>query len=115
MRVTRLILIIAMCAMSGGMFSALPASAADNGTKDILVSFKGAIGVIPISNVVVAADGTITVNRNIVRGVNSPGQIWTIDDLFARIKTSGEIKVDGRRSEEHTSELQSRVDISYAV
>ena len=96
MRVTKLILIIAMFAMSGGMFSASPASAADNGTKDTLVSFKGGIGVIPISNVVVAADGTITVNRNIVRGVNSAGQIWTIDDLFARIKTTGEIKVDGR-------------------
>jgi len=96
MRVTKLILIIAMFAMSGGMFSSLPASAADNEAKDTLVRFKGGIGVIPISNVVVAADGTITVNRNIVRGVNSPGQIWTIDDLFARVKTTGEIKMDGR-------------------
>jgi hypothetical protein len=96
MRVTKLILIIATFVMSGGMFSSLPVSAADNEAKDTLVRFKGGIGVIPISNIIVAADGTITVDRNMVRGVNSAGQIWTIDDLLARIKTTGEIKVDGR-------------------
>jgi hypothetical protein len=96
MRVTKLILIIATFVMSGGMFSSLAVSAADNEAKDTLVRFKGGIGVIPISNIIVAADGTITVNRNMVRGVNSAGQIWTIDDLLARIKTTGEIKVDGR-------------------
>jgi hypothetical protein len=48
-------------------------------SDDILVKFKGGIGVIPISNVVVNEDSTITVNRNLVRGVNSPGQIWVID------------------------------------
>jgi hypothetical protein len=63
---------------------------------DTLVRFKGGIGAIPISNVIVNADSSITVNRNIVRGVNSPGQIWRIGDLDADIRTNGDIKVDGK-------------------
>ena len=65
---------------------------------DTLVKFKGGIGVIPISNVVAdATTGAVTsVNRNIVRGVNSPGQIWRIADLKANIETNGHIRVDGR-------------------
>jgi hypothetical protein len=63
---------------------------------DILVRFKGGIGAIPVSNVVVNADGTITVNRNIVRGVNSPGQIWVIDALDAKVEMNGDIKVAGK-------------------
>jgi hypothetical protein len=60
------------------------------------LTFRGGIGAIPISNVVVdAATGAITVNRNIVRGVNSPGQIWRIGDLDAAIKTNGDISVTG--------------------
>jgi hypothetical protein len=58
-----------------------------------IVRFKGGIGVIPISNVV--TDGTITVNRNIVRGVNPAGQIWTIKKLEAQVETNGDIKVEG--------------------
>jgi hypothetical protein len=50
--------------------------------QDNLVRFKGGIGVIPVSNVVVdATSGAITVNRNIVRGVQTAGQIWVIGDL----------------------------------
>jgi hypothetical protein len=65
--------------------------------QDNLVRFKGGIGVIPVSNVVVdATTGAITVNRNIVRGVQPAGQIWVISDLDAMIKTNGDIKVDGR-------------------
>jgi len=63
---------------------------------DSLVKFKGGIGVIPVSNVTVNADGSVTVSRNIVRGVNPPGQIWTIADLQADVKTDGGIKVRGR-------------------
>src|SRR5438552_13696363 len=63
---------------------------------DILIKFKGGIGAIPISNVAVnATTGAVTVNRNIVRGVNSPGQIWRIEDLDATIKTNGDISVAG--------------------
>jgi hypothetical protein len=69
----------------------------DRKHDNILVKFKGGIGVIPISNVVVdATTGAITVNRNMVRGVNSPGQIWRIKDLEAKIKDNGDIKVEGK-------------------
>jgi hypothetical protein len=85
------ILVLLVVAIFLGGFSAFPA-AADN-----LLNFKGGIGVIPISNVVVDNTGAVTaVNRNIVRGVNSPGQIWAIRDLEASIKTDGEIKVEGK-------------------
>jgi hypothetical protein len=61
-----------------------------------LVGFKGGIGAIPISNVVVdATTGAITVNRNVVRGVNSPGQIWRIEDLDAEITGNGDINIEG--------------------
>jgi len=63
---------------------------------DILIKFNGGIGAIPISNVAVnATTGAVTVNRNVVRGVNSPGQIWRIADLNATIKTNGDISVAG--------------------
>jgi hypothetical protein len=63
---------------------------------DSLVKFKGGIGVIPVSTVTVNADGSVTVNRNIVRGVNPPGQIWRIGDLSADVTTDGSIRVRGK-------------------
>jgi hypothetical protein len=66
--------------------------AADHHT---LVRFDGGIGVIPVSNVAVA-NGVTTVSRNIVRGVNPPGQIWVIDRLKADIDTDGHVTVKGR-------------------
>jgi hypothetical protein len=66
---------------------------------DTLVEFKGGIGVIPVSSAagVANADGTFpNVNRNVVRGVNPPGQIWRIDDLKAKVKSDGSITVNGR-------------------
>jgi hypothetical protein len=74
---------------------AAPLAAAD----DSLVRFKGGIGVIPVSSAAGAlnSDGTSpNVNRNVVRGVNPPGQIWVIADLIADVKTDGRIKVRGR-------------------
>jgi hypothetical protein len=71
---------------------ASPLAAADH----TLARFDGGIGVIPISNVAVNADGSITITRNMVRGVNSPGQIWVIDRLRADIDTDGHIVVAGR-------------------
>ena len=68
-------------------------------TSDTLVKFKGGIGVIPVSSGAgnVSANGTFSdVNRNTVRTINPPGQIWTIADLKARVKVDGSIKVDGR-------------------
>lgn len=61
-----------------------------------LARFDGGIGVIPVS----AGQGTAAtaevVTRNIVRGVQPPGQIWVISDLRADVRADGRIKVDGR-------------------
>jgi hypothetical protein len=67
--------------------------------QDSLVRFEGGIGVIPVSSAAgtANADGTSpNVNRNVVRGVNPPGQIWVIRDLSADVETDGSIKVRGR-------------------
>lgn len=64
-----------------------------------LVKFRGGIGVIPVSSAagVANADGTFpNVNRNVVRGVNPPGQIWVIEELRAEVEVGGRIRVDGR-------------------
>jgi hypothetical protein len=66
---------------------------------DSLVRFKGGIGVIPVSSAagVVNADGTSSsVSRNVVRGINPPGQIWVIADLRADISVDGHIRVNGK-------------------
>jgi len=70
-----------------------PLSAAAN---DTLVKFKGGIGVIPVSSGVGAAATAEVVNRNIVRGVQPPGQIWVIADLRADVKVDGRVKVRGK-------------------
>ena len=61
-----------------------------------LAKFKGGIGVIPVSSGQGTAATATVVNRNIVRGVQPPGQIWTIRDLDATVKTDGRIRVKGR-------------------
>jgi hypothetical protein len=74
---------------------------------DAALRFKGGIGVTPVSSFVncpatnpCAIPGTgpapVAVNRNIVRGVPPPGQIWVIDDLDARIGPKGNIVVRGK-------------------
>jgi hypothetical protein len=71
---------------------------------DSLVKFKGGIGVLPVSNISGTATNPPTnsifpeVTRNIVRGVNPPGQIWVIADLRADVKADGlgSIKVRGK-------------------
>ena len=75
-----------------------PLSVAAN---DTLARFKGGIGVIPVSSGV--GDATPVnptqngnVNRNIVRGVQPPGQIWVIADLRADVKADGRIRVRGK-------------------
>lgn len=70
--------------------------------NDSLAKFKGGIGVIPVSSGVAVAPtlGTAltveSVNRNIVRGVQPPGQIWVIADLKADVKTDGRVRVRGK-------------------
>jgi hypothetical protein len=63
---------------------------------DTLVKFRGGIGVIPVSSGVGAATTATVVNRNLVRGVQPPGQIWTIKDLRAEVTFDGHITVQGK-------------------
>jgi hypothetical protein len=67
--------------------------------RDSLARFDGGIGVIPVSSAAgtANADGTSpNVNRNVVRGVNPPGQIWVIAGLTAEIESDGRTRVRGR-------------------
>jgi len=66
------------------------------GADDSLVKFKGGIGVIPVSSAAGTTPTSALVNRNIVRGVQPPGQLWTIADLRADVSSTGRITVDGR-------------------
>ena len=78
-------------------FVIFAASALADDERGTLVSFKGGIGVHPVSNVTVAGSPpVVTVAANIVRGVNPAGQIWVIDNLDAKVKTNGDIKVEGK-------------------
>ena len=70
----------------------LPLSA----TADSLAKFQGGIGVIPVSSGQGTAATATVVNRNIVRGVQPPGQIWVIADLQADVTDDGRITVEGR-------------------
>lgn len=72
---------------------ALPAIADD---ALVLARFEGGIGVIPVSSGQGTAATATTVNRNIVRGVQPPGQIWVIRNLAAEVKANGEITVEGQ-------------------
>ena len=77
-----------------GIVAPLCASADEDSQS--LVKFKGGIGVIPVSSAPGPALTAATVNRNIVRDVQPPGQIWVIEDLKADVKADGSIRVDGR-------------------
>jgi hypothetical protein len=75
------------------------AMARPTAADDTLVRFRGGIGVIPVSSgtATVPNGPTATVvNRNIVRTVQPPGQIWRIADLQARVSFDGSITVRGR-------------------
>src|SRR4030095_9292023 len=89
-------LFISIVAILIGGFFVSSVVADDKRQHDTLVKFKGGIGAIPISNVAPDATGAVIITRNMVRGVNSPGQIWRIRDLDAKIKTNGDIKVEGK-------------------
>ena len=76
--------------------SVIPFAAFGNSRREsLLVRFRGAIGVDPISNVVVNGT-TTTVNANVVRGVSPAGQIWRIADLDANIREDGRIRLRGQ-------------------
>jgi len=63
---------------------------------DSLARFKGGVGVIPVSSGQGTAATATVVNRNIVRGVQPPGQIWIIADLRADVRIDGSVKVRGK-------------------
>jgi hypothetical protein len=64
--------------------------------EDTLARFEGGIGVIPVSSGVGQGATAEVVNRNIVRTVQPPGQIWRIADLEATVERDGRITVEGR-------------------
>jgi hypothetical protein len=74
-----------------GSVLSLPAAA-----QDSIARFKGGIGVTPVSSGVGTAATATDVNRNIVRGVQPPGQIWVIEDLRAEVRSDGRIRVRGK-------------------
>jgi hypothetical protein len=61
-----------------------------------IAKFKGGIGVDPVSSAPGPAPTAATVNRNIVRGVQPPGQLWVISDLAAVVTDDGRISVSGK-------------------
>src|SRR5258705_6447744 len=65
-------------------------------TNDTLVTFKGGIGVQPVSSGVGLAPTAATVNRNIVRGVQPATQPWRIADFTATVSDDGRITAHGR-------------------
>jgi hypothetical protein len=77
-------------------FVILVGSARADDERGTLVRFKGGIGVIPVSSGAGTATTATTVNRNIVRTIQPPGQLWTIRDLDTKIKKNGDIKVEGK-------------------
>jgi hypothetical protein len=62
---------------------------------ETLASFKGGIGVIPVSSGVGTAATAEVVNRNFVRGVQPGLNIWVIRELEATVSTNGHIEVEG--------------------
>jgi hypothetical protein len=93
-KVTQSIVLLSLAAFA--IVALVPRSAVGYGKhEDSLVRFDGAIGVDPISNVVVTGT-TTTVSANVVRGISPAGQIWRIADLDANVTTEGRIRVRGR-------------------
>jgi hypothetical protein len=92
-------LFISIVAILIGGFFASSVVADDKHHHDTLVKFKGGIGVHPVSNVIFVVGPPLVVtavNQNIVRGVNPAGQLWVIDKLDVKVKTNGDIKVEGK-------------------
>ena len=81
-----------ICAAASLALAYGAAAAAD----DHLARFEGGIGVIPVSAGAGTANPAEQVNRNIVRGVQPPGQIWVIAGLKADVRVDGHISVEGR-------------------
>jgi hypothetical protein len=92
-------MLIALVFVMGAIAQPVLAQNLDRQNSQNLVTFRGAIGDIPVANVAGTPnpDGSFPdVIQNIVRGVNPAGQIWVISDFRADVKVDGRIRVDGR-------------------
>src|SRR5262249_3127466 len=65
-------------------------------SDDTLATFNGGIGADSVSGAPGPGAVATSVTRNIVRGVQPAGQLWTIAALRAEVRADGHIKVDGR-------------------
>jgi len=65
-------------------------------TDDTLATFRGAIGADGVSGAPGPGPVATSVNRNIVRGVQPPAQLWAIAAFRAEVRVGGHITVDGR-------------------
>jgi hypothetical protein len=88
------------CTMFLGVALSLPAAA-----DDASLTFKGGIGVIPVTSVTCVPSATpcvsgpsvtLTVTQNVVRGQQPGGEVWVIDDLEAQVSATGNITVHGK-------------------
>lgn len=82
--------------MASALSLALLSYAAAASADDRLVRFDGGIGVIPVSSAPGPAPTAVTVNRNLARGVQPPGQPWVIRELRADVRTDGSVRINGR-------------------
>src|SRR5258707_13621500 len=64
-------------------------------TDDTLATFRGAIGADGVSGAPGPGPVATTVNRNIVRGVQPPAQLWAIAAFRAEVGADGHTRVDG--------------------
>ncbi|MCO6058106.1 hypothetical protein NG726_15725 [Pseudomonas sp. MOB-449] len=64
--------------------------------EDDLLSFRGGIGVLPVSSGQGTEAIATVVNRNLVRGVQPAGQIWVIRTFEASLSIAGAFRAEGR-------------------
>jgi hypothetical protein len=95
-RLTVLGVTLAVALGTATTVSAFSTTQANVRTDHTLVTFKGGIGVQPVSTGNGQGPVAETVNRNIVRGVQPPGQPWAIADFNATVKADGRITAHGR-------------------
>src|SRR4030095_2242482 len=87
--------VLTMKAAIAAAFSLAAFASAFPATADNL-KFRGGIGVIPVSSGQGTAATATVVNRNHVRGVQPPRQIWVISSLNDEGRTDSSVDVAGR-------------------
>jgi hypothetical protein len=83
------------------LIAIVPLTVAAHNSHDILLEFRGAIGVDPVSGltaVSIATTPPVSVNSavsNVVRGVNPGGVPWRIHHFRAEVNVDGSIQIEG--------------------